>query len=211
MERTPAAGGPDGAATAVVDGVVSLVAPILADLGLELYDCEFAGGVLRVAIDTPPGGPNGVDLDQIALVTRLLGRELDHPADGRDLIPGRYTLEVSSPGLERRLRTPAHFAREVGKEISVRFSAPVDGRRRVSGVLISAGDHSASVRTAEGESVEVAYHQVDKAKVVFVWEASPKPGKPGSTRRSGTSRSGAKGPTQIDAHETSTAEEVAAS
>jgi ribosome maturation factor RimP len=134
-------------AEGVARAVVSLVEPILADLGLELYDCEFAGGVLRVTIDTPPGGPAGVDLDQIALVTRLLGREMDHPADGREIIPGRYTLEVSSPGLERRLRTPGHFAREVGKEISVRFASPVDGRRRVTGVLVSADADAALVRT----------------------------------------------------------------
>jgi ribosome maturation factor RimP len=173
--------GPSSPASGTDGGVVSavsrLVAPILVDLGLELYDCEFAGGVLRVTIDTPPGGPGGVDMEKIALVTRLLGRELDHPADGRELIPGRYTLEVSSPGLERRLRTPAHFAREIGKEVSVRFAAPVDGRRRVTGLLVAAADDAATVRTEDGESVAVPYHQVDKAKVVFVWEATPKPGK----------------------------------
>lgn len=193
----------------VTDAVTRLVAPILADLGLELYDVEFAGGVLRVTVDTPPGGPAGVDLERIALVTRLLGRELDHPADGREIVSSRYTLEVSSPGLERRLRTPAHFAREVGKEISVRFVAPVEGRRRVSGFLESAADDAATLRTAEGDAVSVPYHLVDKAKTVFVWEATPKPGKSAKPKKKSpvASLSGA----ASDTHTSPTSEEVAAS
>ena len=82
----------------VVERVHPLVAPILADLGLELYDLEHAGGILKVVIDRD----GGVDLEEIALATRLISRELDHS----DPIPGRYTLEVGSPGLERPLRRP---------------------------------------------------------------------------------------------------------
>ena len=96
-----------------LDRVRTLVLPIVADLHLDLYDLEFRGGTLRVTIDTPPGSPGGVDLEQIALVTRLVSRDLDH----HDPVPGHYTLEVTSPGLERTLRTPAHFQREVGNEI----------------------------------------------------------------------------------------------
>ena len=58
---------------------------------------------MRVTLDTPPGSDGGVDLDQLALATRLISRELDH----QDPIPGKYTLEVTSPGVERTLRTPA--------------------------------------------------------------------------------------------------------
>ena len=121
----------------VIDAVTSMLAPILTDLSLELYDLEFAGGILRVTIDTPAGGPAGVDIDQISLVTRLLGRELDH---NEDAVPGRFTLEVTSPGLERTLRTPHHFAREVGKDVTIRLSTEVDGRRRVAGLLVGATD-----------------------------------------------------------------------
>ena len=157
----------------VVDTVTSMVAPILADLSLDLYDLEFAGGILRITVDTPAGGPAGVDIDQISLITRLLGRELDH---NENAVPGRFTLEVTSPGLERTLRTPYHFAREVGKEVSIRLSTDLNGRRRVAGLLVGATDSTASVRLSDsGETIEVPLSLVDKAKTVFVWETQPKP------------------------------------
>ena len=150
-----------------------MLAPILTDLSLELYDLEFAGGILRVTIDTPAGGPAGVDIDQISLVTRLLGRELDH---NEDAVPGRFTLEVTSPGLERTLRTAHHFAREVGKEVTIRLSTDLDGRRRFAGLLVGASDTAASVRLADsGDTVEIPLSLIDKAKTVFVWESQPKP------------------------------------
>lgn len=157
----------------VIDTVTSMLAPILTDLSLELYDLEFAGGILRVTIDTPAGGPAGVDIDQISLVTRLLGRELDH---NEDAVPGRFTLEVTSPGLERTLRTAHHFAREVGKEVTIRLSTDLDGRRRFAGLLVGASDTTASVRLADSaDTVEIPLSLIDKAKTVFVWESQPKP------------------------------------
>ena len=157
----------------VVDTVTALVAPSLADLSLELYDLEFAGGILRVTIDTPAGGPAGVDIDQISLVTRLLGRELDH---NENAVPGRFTLEVTSPGLERTLRTPAHFAREVGKDVSIRLAAELDGRRRVNGLLVASTDATASVRLSDsGATVDVPLSLIEKAKTGFFWECQPKP------------------------------------
>lgn len=167
----------------VIDRVTSMVSPILADLSLELYDLDFAGGVLKVTIDTPPGSPAGVDIDQIALVTRLLGRELDHDENA---VPGRFTLEVTSPGLERTLRTPAHFVRESGKEVNIRLREQLDGRRRISGILLSATDTSARVRDENGVEVDVPLALIDKAKTVFVWEANPKPNSPAA--RSARSR-----------------------
>ncbi len=84
----------------VVGRVRALVEPIVADLDLDLYDVEQRGGTVRVVIDTPPGSAGGVDLDTLALATRLVSRELDHA----DPVPGAYTLEVTSPGVERTLR-----------------------------------------------------------------------------------------------------------
>src|SRR5262245_19851404 len=125
----------------VVDRVQPLVAPILVDLGLELYDLEHTGGTLRITVDKP----GGVSLDDLSLVTRLIGRELDH----EDPMPGRYTLEVTSPGLERTLRTPVHFQGAVGSEISVRTHPNVEGDRRVRGHLRHAGDDGISVVLTE--------------------------------------------------------------
>lgn len=162
--------------SSVTATVSAMLAPILGDMGLELYDLEFSGGVLRVTIDTPAGSPAGVDIDQISLVTRLLGRELDHDENA---VPGRFTLEVTSPGLERTLRTPAHFAREVGKTVSVRFVSERDGRRRIAGLLVAATDTDATVRLDDtGESVQFPVSAVEKAKTVFVWESQPKPNSP---------------------------------
>ena len=182
----------------VVDTVTSMVAPILSDLSLELYDLEFAGGILRVTIDTPAGGPAGVDIDQISLVTRLLGRELDH---NENAVPGRFTLEVTSPGLERTLRTPAHFSREIGKDVNVRLRSDIDGRRRLNGTLVAATDITATIRLLEDLAigpidVTVSIADIEKARTVFVWAPTPKPGTPESraSKSRSSGRSGSSNP-----------------
>jgi ribosome maturation factor RimP len=162
--------------TKVNDKILALVAPIVADMRLDLYDFEFNGGIVRITIDTPPATEGGVTLDQLALVTRLIGRDLDH----HDPIPGHYTLEVSSPGLERNLRTPAHFQRELGKPVNVRLRAQVDGQRRLQGVLVAADDTTATIRVDDVERV-VAIDMIDRAKTVFHWEKGTK-GTPTSSK-----------------------------
>jgi ribosome maturation factor RimP len=168
----------------VVTRVSGLIMPIIADLGLELYDLEFTGGTLRVTVDTPPGSPGGVDVDQLARCTRLISREFDH----EDPIPGHYTLEVSSPGLERNLRLPRHFAREIGKTVAVRLRDAISGERRVNGVLTAAGADSFTVRLDSGDERHIAYEQVDRARTVFVWPAQERkgPAKAGSRAKKGS-------------------------
>jgi ribosome maturation factor RimP len=172
----------------VVTRVSSLITPIVADLGLELYDLEFAGGMLRVTVDTPPGSPGGVDVDQLARCTRLISRDLDH----EDPIPGHYTLEVSSPGLERNLRLPRHFQREIGKSVAVRLRDAIGGERRITGLLISASEEAFTLRLDNGEERHIAYDHVDKARTVFVWPAQARqtPSRAGSgSKKSSTSKS----------------------
>jgi ribosome maturation factor RimP len=149
--------------------------PILNDLTLDLYDLEYRGGVVRITIDTPVGSASGVNLENIALVTRLLSRELDH----HDPVPGHYTLEVSSPGLERSLRVPAHFQREVGKTVSIRLRDTGNADRRIQGVLTAATDTECTLLLdkpgSDGLTERVVpYGQIDRAKTVFVWESQPK-------------------------------------
>jgi len=164
-------------ADTVVNRVRTLAAPIVADLGLEIYDLEMVSGVLRLSIDTPTGGPAGVTLDNIALVSRLVSRELDH----NDPMPGRYTLEVTSPGLERPLRTADHFRREVNKVVSVRLREAVDGRRRLQGALLRADERGCVVCLEDtGTEIAVTYDRIERAKTVFVWGSE---GKPGSSSR----------------------------
>jgi ribosome maturation factor RimP len=170
--------------TTVLEQVRGLVAPIASDLQLDLYDVERRGGTLRVTLDTPPGSEGGVDLDQLALATRLISRELDHA----DPVPGKYTLEVTSPGLERSLRTPAHFRREIGKIVNLRLSDVDADQRRVQGELVAADDHTATVRVdVAGEPVDrvIALDSIDRARTVFEWGPQPKPGGKGAKHKQG--------------------------
>ena len=170
--------------SATIDRVRALVEPVVVDLGLEIYDLEQRGGTLKVTIDTPAGSESGVSLDTIAVVTRLLSRELDH----EDPIPGKYTLEVTSPGVERALRTVHHFTREVGKRVSVRLSDSWVEQRRVEGLLSSCDGESIVLETDAG-AMTIAISGIDKAKTIFEWGPAPKPGGPRSekSRPSGTS------------------------
>lgn len=175
--------------TPVVAAVRELVAPIVADLGLDLYDVEQRGGTLRVTIDTPPGTDHGVDLDTIALATRLISTDLDH----HDPVPGRYTLEVTSPGVERALRTPAHFRREVGKTLSIRLADVEAAQRRFEGVLVAADDATATIQvTTDGDVVHrvVPLDQIDRAKTVFEWGPQPKRGGKGAPGGKKSKRAG---------------------
>lgn len=171
----------------VVDRVTSLVAPIVTDLGLDLYDIEYTGGIVRIVVDTQPGGQAGVSLENIALITRLVSREFDHS----DPIPGRYTLEVTSPGLERTLRLPRHFVREVGKTIAVRLSSALDGQRHIQGDLVSASEDTIVVRLTDNALTEVTIPLsiVERAKTVFQWGPTPKPGSTGAATKSKKSTS----------------------
>ena len=160
-----------GAESPVLARVRALVAPIASDLGLDLYDVEQRGGTLRVTLDTPAGAQAGVTLDELALASRLVSRELDHA----DPIPGRYTLEVTSPGVERALRTPAHFQRELGKVVAIRLRDVGNEERRLTGTLVAADDSTATI-DVEGTLRTVALDDIDRAKTVFSWGAAPKPG-----------------------------------
>jgi ribosome maturation factor RimP len=160
--------------------VRELVDPIASDLELDVYDVEQRGGTVRVTLDTRPGAPGSVDLEQLSLATRLISRELDHA----DPVPGRYTLEVTSPGVERSLRTPAHFQREIGKTVSVRLANVDAEQRRLEGVLVAADERTATIRVGDAEPVDhvVDIANIDRARTVFVWGPQPKPGKAGSRK-----------------------------
>jgi ribosome maturation factor RimP len=176
----------DMADTPMIQRVRELVEPIAGDLGLDVYDIEQRGATLRITLDTRPGSPGGIDLEQLALATRLISRELDHT----DPVPGRYTLEVTSPGVERNLRTPAHFQREVGKTVNVRLANVESEQRRIEGLLVAADDRTATIRVdRDGESVDqvIELVTIDRARTVFVWGPQPKPGKPGG-RKAGAAK-----------------------
>ena len=101
----------------------------LAAAGLELWDVELAAGVVRILVDRP----GGVDLDALSAASATLSPLLD---ERPDLVPvDAYELEVSSPGIERTLRTPSHYRRYIGQAVSVKTTEPVAGSRRLRGTL----------------------------------------------------------------------------
>ena len=163
-------------AASEIDRMHALVGPIASDLALDVYDIERRGGTIRITLDTLPGSDGGITLDSLSLATRLISRELDH----EDPIAGQYTLEITSPGLERQLRTPAHFQREVGKTISVRLRDPLADPRRLQGSLVAADDRHATLLLDDGTERSVVITEIDKARTVFEWGPKPKPGKQSS-------------------------------
>ena len=163
---------------AAAERVRDLAAPLVEAESARLYDVEHNGGVLRVLVDAD----GGIGLDAITRLARAIGRELDE----HDPIPGRYTLEVSSPGLERRLRTPEHFRGAVGARVKVKTVGDFDGPRRVAGVLAGADDDGVEIReAAAGDGAEVSagadlrlgYDEIAWARTVFEWGPAPKPGR----------------------------------
>ena len=155
--------------------LVAAVAPVVAESGLGLYDVELVGTgsarTLRVSIERE----GGVDLDAITAVTQALGPVLDAP-DVASTISGPYTLEVSSPGLERPLRTAEHFQRALGTTVSVKARGADGAASRYRGVLVAADDAGLDL-DVDGQREHLALDDVVGARTVFEWAPTPRPGK----------------------------------
>ena len=150
------------------DTLTNALSPILEARGLDLVDVELHGAQLTVFVDRE----GGINLDELGDATRDVSAALDEI----DPIPGRYTLSVSSPGLERRLRTPAHFARAVGEKVTVRIDAGTADVRRVTGTLESSDETGCTLPGAEvpdGE-LRIPYDQIERARTVFEWGPEPR-------------------------------------
>jgi ribosome maturation factor RimP len=153
--------------------------------GLDIWDVECSGASVRVLVERA----GGVDLDAVAGVTGPVSAVLD---ERDDLVPaGRYALEVSSPGLERRLRYPRHFSAYVGQDVAVKTTEAVDGMRRLRGQLVAATDQDVTLRLeADGggpRDVTLPFALIDRANTVFTW--GPPPGKSRAASAGGRRRS----------------------
>ena len=140
----------------------------LASEGLELDDLEVAGHgprVLRITIDND----GGVDVEQLAGASRALSRLLDE----MDPFDGPYSLEVTSPGLERSLRRPLHFEKSIGRDVTVKTSVEVAGFLHHRGVLETVGPDEFVVRV-DGAPRRIAFGQVRSARTRFEWKKQPK-------------------------------------
>jgi ribosome maturation factor RimP len=155
----------------VADRVAAIVAPTVEALGLDLYDIEHTGAALRVLVDRE----GGVDLEAITAATRAVSRALDDA----DPIDAAYTLEVSSPGLERPLRTAAHFAaaRAKGERVRIKTKPGVEGDRRLEGAVVDTADGAVTVQLDDGATRTLHYDDIDRARTVFAWGPAPRPGR----------------------------------
>jgi ribosome maturation factor RimP len=147
--------------------LVGALSPIVEAHGLELIDVEVHGSELTVFVDRE----GGVGLDELGAATKDVSAALDDI----DPLPGRYTLTVSSPGLERRLRTPAHFARAVGQKVTIRVDAGTADVRRLTGTLEAADEAGCTLTGPEvpGGEVRISYDQIERARTVFEWGPAP--------------------------------------
>jgi ribosome maturation factor RimP len=147
------------------DALMRLLEPPIEALGYELVDVEFAregrGGVVRIFIDRPAADSAGpITVDDCARVSHAVSEvlEVDDP------IKGHYTLEVSSPGFDRILRTRAHFERFIGERIFAELKLPMDGRRRYAGVLKSVSGDTIVVEV-DGKAYSLPLDRIQKARL----------------------------------------------
>jgi len=161
------------------DQLLALAEPLVQQLGYELVDVEYAAtrseATLRVYIDWPDGkmsaeaalaGDDGTRaFDGIGVEDcERVSRELSALLDVEDPISVPYQLEVSSPGADRILRTPAHYRRFVGERVHVELSAPREGRRRYTGTLLRAGEEEFEV-DVDGSVVSFRFAEVGKTRL----------------------------------------------
>jgi ribosome maturation factor RimP len=147
-------------ATGLRDRLISLIEPLLVQLGYELVELEFApargGGSLRIFIDRP----EGIGISDCERVSR----EVSARMDVEDPIPSAYSLEVSSPGDDRVLRTHAHFERFKGSRVLIELVAPRAGRRRYTGILQEVSATAVALEVDQ-QRVDVPFGEIAKARL----------------------------------------------
>jgi ribosome maturation factor RimP len=143
------------------DEIQKLLEPTIERLGFELTDLEVRlsgkGGLLRLTIDKP----DGIDLDDCEKVSHAASALLDV----EDPVAGEYNLEVSSPGLDRKLTKIKHFQRFEGETLKITMRFPIAGRRRFRGTLVSSNDENIVVEV-DGEAHSLPLAMIDTARLV---------------------------------------------
>lgn len=160
--------------------ITQLLAPTVQALGLELLGAEYlpmpGSALLRLYIDRPAdGSDNGGGPDAaVEAVTiedcEAVSREVSAQLDVEDPISGAYTLEVSSPGLDRPLFTLAQFARFTGQTVKLGLKLPQEGRRRLQGVIAAVDSQAVSLQV-DDQMFTVPADNIDKARLVPDWAA----------------------------------------
>ena len=133
---------------------------------LRLWDVEVGGSPGRMIVRVYVDADAGVDLETVAEVSEELSRGLDL----KDPISGSYTLEVSSPGLERTLKSHEHFAASVGRKVAVKTREPlIPAGHRIEGVIAEATQQGVTLEV-NGDRMEVPYAEIKTARTMFDWK-----------------------------------------
>jgi len=147
----------------VVSSLRDLIAPVVEALGYEFVGCELQqhrrNSLLRIYID----GPNGITVEDCSKVSRQISAMLDV----EDPIRGEYTLEVSSPGIERPLFEIAHFEKYTGNQVKIRLQSPIGDRRNLVGTLLKVEGTQIHLRM-DTEELVVPFSDIEKAKLINV-------------------------------------------
>ncbi|HKJ88935.1 MAG TPA: ribosome maturation factor RimP [Gammaproteobacteria bacterium] len=143
------------------EGLIAMLEPTVSTMGYELVELELVGAggnrVVRLFIDAPAG----VTVDDCAAVSEAVETVLD----AEDPIPGEYSLEISSPGVDRPLRKDEDYARFAGETVKIKTFGPVNGQRSFTGTLIGLEDGQVIVSTPEGRSA-IPREEIAKAHLV---------------------------------------------
>ncbi len=157
---------PDRTRQSVVEKVREIAGRVGSSEGVEIVDVELVGGgrsrVLRIYIDKPQGVTHG----DCEFISQNVGTILDV----EDVVPGgSYTLEVSSPGLERKLVAPRDFERFAGRKVRILLSEPVENQRRWEGLLAGFDDGMITLEPSPGKQVRFGLEKVERANLKFEW------------------------------------------
>ena len=178
------------------DDIAALLSPTVASMGLELLGIEYlpapGGATVRLYIDVPQAEADArmVGIEDCEAVSREVSAQLDV----EDPITGNYTLEVSSPGIDRPLFGAAQFARFVGESAKVTLKLPQDGRRRLQGAILRV-EGDTVVFDVDGAEFAVAAVNIEKARLVPDWVElglAPAQDKSGRDARPGKQKPGKK-------------------
>ena len=147
----------------IVGTVTDLVAPVAEEMGIILWDVEFvkegAKKILRITIDSE----EGIDIN----LCEKFHRTIDPMLDEADPIDESYYLEVTSPGIEREIKTDAHIVMCEGEKVEVKLYAPKNGSKAFTGMLVGLNDENKVVITINGENTEFEKNEIAKMHTVF--------------------------------------------
>lgn len=148
--------------SSITEKLHAIIVPLLESVGLELYDLEYGGGTLRVTVDST----GGADMSAISTATRAISVALDD----QDWLQSSYTLEVSSPGIERNLRTQQHFNAVVGQQAQIKVRNAIDGQRRFVATIQEVAERTVTVSHETLGNIEVPFTDIQRARIHVDWD-----------------------------------------